>query len=139
VYNEGKFIADGPFYLTDKGVQLLSGSTGIPIEIQPHFTDGDIRMTGICQQLFHAVKYLPVIISHILGVQPQHGIAIAGTGLAEGQHGGYGPVVDIGKQNTLYTSPLCPFYDKCPVFVEFRSVDMAMGICHDLRLSMDWA
>ena len=129
--DERQTMPDSPLYLYAESVFLLADSRLVPIKVEPHLAYSNVGMMGFFQKLLHICKHLPVGgRGNVLGMQPEHGIAIIGMTAAKVEHRPDAGGIDVGQEDFLDTSLTRTQHDVLAVSIELGFVDMAVRINH---------
>ena len=129
VNNQGQVILQCPMYLFVQGSLLLFEVGLIPIQIHPHLSDGDIRVS-FGQQLFHRHQAGFIITVHRRWVKTQHRITKTFICLTYLQQLTDGCIINVGHKNLPDTGSLGAFYHLRQIIGKLFCKKMGMGINH---------
>ena len=128
VDDEGQAVTGGPSGLAVEDGYLFLPAGVVPVEVDAHFADGHVGVSGGVEQAFHAVEQGGGVGGEFGRVEAHHGVGEAGVFGAEAEHGTDAGFVDVGQEQGLGAGLAGAVDDGGTVGVELFGVDVGVGI-----------
>ena len=128
VNHQRQIVLQSQLYLKVESCQLFLFHTVVPVIVQSHLTDTNIRMSRCRHQFLHALKHFPVVRSQIRRMQPHHRIQETGIFLHQTIHGHDAGLINIRQENLTHSILTGPFEHLVYIFCKLLTIKMSVCV-----------